>query len=320
MQKESPNQRASIVSHIQVGSGHYEQFGAWQLDLNMLVASRRGFVDAQIIPPVPGEQTDWVIVQNFERATDASAWLESDERQQQVEQIQPWLSAPDSINIVVGPDAQHEARTAVTAVITTAVRPGKEEEFQAWRARIVQVEQAYPGHERTDFQPPIEGVNPNWLTFIRFDTNEHLRGWLDSDERAQLIAEATSIEDTAYRTTKTSFSGWFPEADGAAKPPPGWKFTAIVLLVLYPVVILEVLFLAPRISGLGVGLATFVANAISVSLTGFLLIPLAGRSLKWWLFPTEGKQSQRTLVGALLLVALYGLSVLIFSLLASVVR
>jgi hypothetical protein len=61
-------------------------------------------------------------------------------------------------------------------------------------------------------------------------------------------------------------------------------------------------------------LALFVGNVVSVLLLD-RLVPWTSRRLGWWLRPAGGRFDKVTIAGAALMVALYGLSLLVFSLL-----
>ena len=54
----------------------------------------------------------------------------------------------------------------------------------------------------------------------------------------------------------------------------------IVLLTLYPIVMLEQMFLNPLLQSLDMAEAIFIGNLLSVAATGFLLIPLAPPRLR----------------------------------------
>ncbi len=87
----------------------------------------------------------------------------------------------------------------------------------------------------------------------------------------------------------------------------------IVLLTLYPIVMLELLFLNPLTQSLGMAVATFIGNALSVAATGFLLIPLALRAFEWWLLPGPNASLRVEIVGTALIIGLYALSIAVFA-------
>ena len=59
---------------------------------------------------------------------------------------------------------------------------------------------------------------------------------------------------------------------------PDWKQSVIVLLMLYPIMMLELLFLNPLLASLGMAEATFIGNLLSVATPGWVLVPPANRA------------------------------------------
>ena len=58
----------------------------------------------------------------------------------------------------------------VSAVITTRVKPGQEAGFRAWEQRIAKAQARSPGFQGYRFEPPIPGVQDDWLAILRFDS------------------------------------------------------------------------------------------------------------------------------------------------------
>ncbi len=87
----------------------------------------------------------------------------------------------------------------------------------------------------------------------------------------------------------------------------------IVLLTLYPIVMLEQMFLNPLLRSLGMAEAIFIGNLLSVVATGFVLIPLALRAFEWWLLPRPNDSPRVEIAGIALIVGLYALSIVVFA-------
>src|SRR6185437_8565536 len=109
-----------------------------------------------------------------------------------------------------------------------------------------------------------------------------------------------------------AFSGWFAN-ERHQSPPPAWKQTCLVLLVLFPVVMLEIQFLSPLLSGLHLAVSTFIGNAVSVAVVSWPLMAAAIFGLGWWLRPPAQRRWRTELLGVLTLGGLYGLELLIFT-------
>jgi antibiotic biosynthesis monooxygenase (ABM) superfamily enzyme len=309
----SDGQTATVVTNTRVREGHDKEFEAWQARMNELVSRFDGFVSREVLPPTPPEQLDWVIIQRFERPEQLKAWLESPQRAEMVAQIGSALEGDDAVNVFVGHEAEAgEAQGPVTAVIMTTVATGHGKEFERWHARVKERQSTYPGFLGCEVQPPTGTFQQEWVTLLRFDSNEHLDNWLESGERTQLLREAEEIIDRSNeRRVRTSFEGWF-KFGADDKPPPGWKQAAIVLLCLFPVVMLEITLLNPVLAWMNVAPATFIANVISVGVLTWPLIPLASRATQWWLSPRPDAGSAVRWGGPALLVCLYAIAIVFF--------
>jgi uncharacterized protein len=152
---------------------------------------------------------------------------------------------------------------------------------------------------------------------LRFDTAEHLNAWLESDARRMVLEEAEPFIERREQQVASAFSGWFTFGDAPGQVPPSWKQSMIVLLTLYPIVMLELLFLNPLTQSLGMAVATFIGNALSVAATGFVLIPLAIRALKWWLVPGPDDSPRVEAAGIALVLGGYVLSIAVFYVIVS---
>ncbi len=93
---------------------------------------------------------------------------------------------------------------------------------------------------------------------------------------------------------------------------PSWKQSMVVLLMLFPIVMVELRFLLPRLRGLDEVLATFLGNALSVWVLAWPLMPLANRGLDWWLRPGLAGAWFITPLGIGLLLGLYLAEITVF--------
>jgi uncharacterized protein len=307
----------TLVTQTRIVPGHDTDFATWQQRMTDTVARAGGFVDQEVIAPTPPAQLDWVIVQRFRSVEDARHWLNSPERLALLKEIEPLIAGVDDIHLFTD-ERPAPAASTVAAVISTRVTPGTEEQFRDWQRRIAAAEARFPGFQGHKLEPPIPGVQEDWATVVRFDTDEHLQAWLDSPERRRLLEEAAGFgAGFRVRTMRGGFDGWFNFGNAPGEqPPPAWKQNMVVLLVLYPVVFLWGQFVGtPFLLNRGVPfwLALFVGNVVSVVLMGYLLMAPVNRALDWWLSPRPSAPAWTSAAGAALLVALYLLCLAVFS-------
>jgi antibiotic biosynthesis monooxygenase (ABM) superfamily enzyme len=301
-----------FIATAKVRSGSEDAFAAWKGRHDAAVAKFPGYISSDIMPP--DEHSDmWTIVLNFKSAVDLDAWQQSKERADLIGELLPLVTGGNLGEVVKkeAPDSA-EPRTNVTQVILSQIKPGMEDVYREWSARIQQAQSQYPGYRGMYLQPPASNGR-HWTTLLRFDTTEHLERWLAAPERAKLLQEAKAfIENEELMRLATSFPGWVPINPVTGKGPPDWKTALLILLGLYPIVVIELRFLNPLLRGLNSSLATFIGNAISVAGTTFITMPLFVRAFGSWLFMDKNSPKRTTPAGLAILTALFAAEVAFF--------
>jgi len=307
----------TIVTQTRVQSGREGDFTRWQDDIGRQIAAFPGFIKQTVMPPNPPSQVDWVILQAFTSSAAAVAWLHSDKRTGLVQQIQPLLAGADDIHIVA--DQEAGVRPApISAVISTRIKPGQEGAYRQWEQKIAAAQSKAPGFQGYRFEPPIPGVQEDWLAILRFDSEEHLQAWLDSPVRHKLLEESAAFtEEVHARIARTGFDQWFRMgSEAAGGGPAAWKMNMIVLSLLYPIVfIFGLLVGTPILMGklqLPFFVALFIGNVVSVCLLNYA-VPFASKYRGWWLQPKSVDPKAMNMAGAALMAALYLLCLIIFS-------
>jgi len=303
----------SIITQTSVRPEKAEDFARWQGETSTVIATFAGFVEQRLMPPNPPLQTDWVILQRFHTLEDAQGWLVSTERQTRLEGAAPMLIGRDDVHIVRDDDGGIKP-APVSAVIATRVLAGKETEYRAWERKIAIAQSKAPGLQGYRFEPPVPGLQEDFVAILRFDSEANMQAWLDSPVRKQLIEEAAPLtEEFHTRMARTGFEQWFRDAAGSA-PLPVWKMDMIVLLLLYPIVFLwGVVVGTPLLANklnMPFPIALFVGNIFSVGMTGFM-VPWVANRMGWWLSPTRNVV-RANLLGAGLICAIYAACVLVF--------
>jgi uncharacterized protein len=316
--KDSPTSgRVSIVTQTRVRAEHNDEFARWQAETSKVVAAFPGFIEQTVMPPSPPHQVDWVILQRFASEAQAVAWLNSQERLKRVQGIQPMLVGSDDVHIVKD-GATGALPSPIAVVVSTRIKPGQEAAYRRWEQKIAVAQAKAPGFQGYRFEPPIPGVQEDWLSILRFDTEENLQAWMDSPERKALLADATEFtEEFHTRIARTGFDQWFPSASAGAAPPSPWKMNMIVLTLLYPIVLLFGNFVVnPYLLGwarLPFPVALFISNVASIVILNYL-VPWTATRFAWWLQSKAKETASTDIKGYLLLAAACAVMVVVFTL------
>ncbi|GAB0113529.1 antibiotic biosynthesis monooxygenase [Acidisoma sp. C75] len=309
---EAPGRPAapSVMMTVHLRPTQEQAFADWQARFARTVALAPGFISIEIIPAYAGAP-EWRILLRFQSPAALEAWQAGAERATLLAALGPLRADPArALAEEWAPD--FHSLTSVTEVVATEVEPGRQQAFQLWAEQMQAAQARFPGYMGTLIQAPLAAELPYWTTLVRFALPEQLETWLASAERRVLLARADpAVSRWQSRRLANPFAGWFP-SEGEQPPVPAWKQSCLVLLVLFPVVMLELRFLMPLLHPLPPPIATFIGNALSVALVSWPLMKLAIWLLGWWLAPKAATRARDEGLGLLCLCALYAVEIGVF--------
>jgi uncharacterized protein len=175
----------------------------------------------------------------------------------------------------------------VTATVTRRVKPGHEDAYEEFLAGISGAAKAFPGYLGEEVFRPASGAGGEYRIVYRFDSPAHLRGWLDSPERAAWLQRAEPHAAGPMRTQfLTGLESWFtlPRQPGAP-PPPTYKMAVLTWVTIFPLITLVVVVSAPLIGRLPLVPRLAVTTLVTVSLMTWAVMPRVTRLMRGWLYP-----------------------------------
>lgn len=184
---------------------------------------------------------------------------------------------------------QASADLGATVVISHRVRGDKHAEYEAWVNEIAPLSRSAPGHLDWNLVRPIPGATETYTVIIRFQTAEHLKNWMNSSERKQLIEKVQPLlvsEDDFHISSGLDF--WFTPAGAKAKVPVRWKQYLLTWSAIYPLVLGVPRLVSPALGAIGASpnvlLNTLAVTAVVVYLMVYVVMPRYTRLLQRWLF------------------------------------
>jgi uncharacterized protein len=180
----------------------------------------------------------------------------------------------------------------VTTTVTRRVRPGHERAYEEVLEGIIAAAGRFPGHLGVEVFRPQGATGGEYRTVYRFDSAEHLRAWLDSDERAAGLKRAEPHLAGPLRTSfVTGLETWFtlPGQPGTAPPPP-YKMALITWITIFPLITAIVALTGPLLKDLPLAVRLGITTAIAVPLMTWVVMPRVTRLLRGWLYPKGGSR------------------------------
>lgn len=304
---------------IQIAQEHTLDFVDWQANLHHSLAMTEGFLSLEIVAVPPLNHRIWKMALRFASEEHCVLWQQSSQAKSLFEELQFFLNQEVAVHLVDANSSKDAlADSKVSELFVVALQPNKEAEFRQWIAKIHHVEATFPGFLGVYVQAPIsvDHTSKHWITFLQFDSQKHLDTWLSSSERQLLIQQSKSmIASLENHRVISSYPGWFGAFAGSVvNVPPLWKQAMLVLLMLFPIVMLEKRFLSPWIAELNPAVGMFIGNVISVAVLTWPFMPYTIRAMHWWLSPEVGSRAiWKSAFGAILICAIYILSIWFFS-------
>jgi hypothetical protein len=160
----------------------------------------------------------------------------------------------------------------VTVVVTWHVRQGHEMEFDAWFREVSAAALRFPGHLGLNVVHH-DARESEYVIVFRFDSDEHLAAWMNSDVRRDFLKKAEQFrqEQPAYHVER-GLEYWFET--GNVPAPARWKMAVITVLGVWPVSIFVSRALAPLIGGLPQVLQALAVSVGIVCLLTWIVMPL----------------------------------------------
>jgi uncharacterized protein len=172
-------------------------------------------------------------------------------------------------------------RSEVVSVIRHHVRPGSEAAYERWSKEVLPIAQGFPGHQGVTIIRPPAGSRV-YTVVLHFDRLEHLRGWLESDTRRDLLARIEPhLSGNVEIEIRPGLEVWMPPPGQAPARP--YKQFLLVWAVIYPLqlVVPQVIV---RVVDAPLPLRAVIGSGVIVALMTWLIMPRLTRAVSGWLY------------------------------------
>lgn len=300
---------STLVLRINVLPEAKADFLNWQSKLRAQTSQAPGFLSLEILSPFSSQSDACLLNLRFISKKDLDLWLHSPSYTKLLKELIDRNIINNSL--AISREKIFPYANEVTEVYVTFVNDNNLLKFHEWHEKIHQIESSFPGFQKVYIQAPDKTKKEGaWITLLQFDTLKNLEQWLNSPQRAEILKESEEFITSKERHQLLSpFGGWF-NTNSLTHNPPSWKQTMMILAVLYPIVMIERLYLETHLSFFEPSVKTFIENVICVTLLAWPMLPFAIYMLKWWLNVKFNPKKDLWGIGVLLLV--YAIEILVF--------
>ena len=178
----------------------------------------------------------------------------------------------------------------MTVVVSRSVKPGREQDFEAWLAGTIEALAQYSGYRGANILRPDAHLNHEYVFLARWDSQENALAWEESPERAQRLASLDPlIEGETKIRRESGLEFWFTPPAGTTGEPPRWKMSIVTILIVWPLSTLLQMALEPLLRLTPPLLQGLVMAAVMIPLITYIIMPWAVRVFSRRLFPTTAR-------------------------------
>ena len=98
------NQGATVVITHHIKEGKHDQYEEWMTEIGPLCMNSAGFVDWQIIRPIPDLTFIYTVIIRFDTILHLKNWMDSEARKKLIEKVRPLFEKEDQYHINSGLD------------------------------------------------------------------------------------------------------------------------------------------------------------------------------------------------------------------------
>ena len=102
--KGSDDQGATVVITHRVREGRHADYEGWLKEIILLCQDWPGFLDRNIVRPIPGLTETYTVIIRFDTKTHLQGWLESSDRARLIEKVRPLFVTDDDFFVSSGLD------------------------------------------------------------------------------------------------------------------------------------------------------------------------------------------------------------------------
>src|SRR5262245_11983823 len=82
--------------------------------------------------------------------------------------------------------SEYKSSQPATAIVSLRVLPDKVAEYRQAQAAMTAAARQFPGFVGTEVLSPVPGLQQEWVAIFRLESNQAMKRWLESPERARL--------------------------------------------------------------------------------------------------------------------------------------
>lgn len=180
-------------------------------------------------------------------------------------------------------------KQGASVVISHQIIEGKQQEYENWLNEIGPLCRNATGHLDWQIIRPIPTLTSTYTVIIRFDSTEHLKEWMNSQERSRLIEKVVPLFNKGDNySINSGLDFLFTPLEEKTKVPKRWKQYLATWSAIYPLSVGIPFILLPILRKFGIPsyrlIDSLLISGTIVLLMVYLIMPYYTKLIKKWLY------------------------------------
>ena len=172
-----------------------------------------------------------------------------------------------------------------TIVVKRLVTHGHEKEYENQMEQFIDEVKNMDGYMGINIGKPANKDFPLYVFTVKFDTKKNLQKYKESEIRKQYLKELQSISQAPIREQTINRLDWWFALPGQHYDLPHYKMLLLTILAVYPIVLIQNLFLGSVDNFILVALRTLFTVTVTIIIMSYVTLPILLAFSKKWLAP-----------------------------------
>jgi antibiotic biosynthesis monooxygenase (ABM) superfamily enzyme len=176
---------------------------------------------------------------------------------------------------------------SISILVDRQVSEGNKEAFEKLLEEIIDASRKFPGYEETEVIKPKSDEDHSYRVLFRFDTQEHLDNWVNSNERLELVEKIDKLLTHPTRLQAlTGLETWFTlPGHKTITPPPRYKMAIVSWIAITPLLMAFNYLFGEHFTKLPFVLRFALSTPWIVLIMTYFWMPLMTKIFRFWLYP-----------------------------------
>jgi uncharacterized protein len=170
-----------------------------------------------------------------------------------------------------------------TLIVKRLIKPGHEKDYEQSMEKLIEDSEHMDGYMGINIVRPTSKKYPLYVFTARFDTEENLQKFKESQHRQNALKHIREISQAPIKERTITKHDWLFALPGAHYDMPRYKMVVVTIFAAYPVVLGVNIYSNGMSNFETLAVRTLIAVTITIATISYITMPIFLRIFKKWI-------------------------------------